>query len=96
MDGASRSQERKHRLRKTKKAGLVVLGVVLVLLLANSCWFTIQEEEQAVVCTFGTPKAVNTIRDLRFKLPLIQTVTKVNTTIQGIAVGYDSARGIYR
>ncbi len=37
----------------------------------------------------GTPKAV-TDPGLHFKLPLIQTVTKVNTTIQGIAVGYDS------
>ena len=89
MNGRKSKPERKHWFQKTKKTGLVVLGVVLVLLLANSCWFTIQEEEQAVVCTFGTPKAV-TDPGLHFKLPLIQTVTKVNTTIQGIAVGYDS------
>ena len=89
INGRKSKPERKHWFQKTKKTGLVVLGVVLVLLLANSCWFTIQEEEQAVVCTFGTPKAV-TDPGLHFKLPLIQTVTKVNTTIQGIAVGYDS------
>ena len=89
MSGRKPKPERKHRFQKTKKAGLVVLGIVLVLLLANSCWFTIKEEEQAVVCTFGTPKAV-TDPGLHFKIPLIQTVSKVNTPIQGIAVGYDS------
>ncbi len=53
MNGRKSKPERKHWFQKTKKTGLVVLGTVLVLLLANSCWFTIQEEEQAVVCTFG-------------------------------------------
>ncbi|MCI8418548.1 MAG: FtsH protease activity modulator HflK [Lachnospiraceae bacterium] len=66
----------------------IVAAVVLVVILANSCWYTIQEEQQAVVCTLGQPKAV-TEPGLHFKIPLIQTVTKVNTTIQGLTVGYD-------
>ena len=41
-----------------------------------------------MVCTFGKPKAV-TEPGLHFKIPLIQSVTKVNTTIQGLTVGYD-------
>jgi len=65
------------------------VAVVLILgLLSTSCWYTIQEEQQAVVCTLGKPKAV-TEPGLHFKIPLIQTVKKVNTTIQGLAVGYD-------
>lgn len=74
--------------KKLKRGAAVILLAALVLLLGSSCWYTIQEEEQAVVCTFGTPKAV-TEPGLHFKLPLVQTVTKVNTTIQGISVGYD-------
>lgn len=76
-----------------KKIRQIVLAVILLLIVfgfASSCWFTIGEEEQAVVCTFGQPRAV-TEPGLHFKLPLIQSVTKVNTTIQGLAVGYDDA-----
>ncbi|MCI8598785.1 MAG: FtsH protease activity modulator HflK [Lachnospiraceae bacterium] len=76
--------------KRTKRTVLAVLLVVIVLVLANSCWYTIQEEQQAVVCTFGKPNAV-TEPGLHFKIPLVQTVTKVNTTIQGLTVGYDES-----
>lgn len=65
----------------------IVVVVVILLLLAKESYYSIQEEEQAVVCTFGSPKAV-TAPGLHFKIPLIQTVTKVNTTIQGFSIGY--------
>ncbi|MCI8559486.1 MAG: FtsH protease activity modulator HflK [Lachnospiraceae bacterium] len=78
----------KPNLKKVKRILTVVVLAALVLAVANSCWFTIQEEQQAVVCTFGQPRAV-TEPGLHFKIPLIQTVTKVNTTIQGLSVGYD-------
>ena len=90
-EGEQPQQNRGRRGTGLKYAKKVFLGAVLVLLavfLASSCWYTIQEEEQAVVCTFGTPKAV-TEPGLHFKIPLVQTVTKVNTTIQGLSVGYD-------
>ena len=76
-----------------KKMGRIMIAVVVVLvalLLGTSSWYTIQEEQQAVVCTLGQPKAV-TEPGLHFKIPLIQTVRKVNTTIQGLSVGYDEA-----
>ena len=65
---------------------IAVVAVVVVILLAGS-WYTVKEEEQAVVCTFGTPHAV-TEPGLHFKIPIIQTVRKVNTTIQGMSIGY--------
>lgn len=67
-------------------AKLVIAGLVIAVLAGNS-YYTIQEEEQAVVCTFGSPVAVTT-PGLHFKIPFIQTVTKVNTTIKGFAIGY--------
>lgn len=67
-------------------AKLVIAGLVIAVLAGNS-YYTIQEEEQAVVCTFGSPAAVTT-PGLHFKIPFIQTVTKVNTTIKGFAIGY--------
>lgn len=82
--------EKKPR-EKTERGFLylkIVLLAILVIFLVNSSYYTIQEEEQAVVCTFGEPKAVTT-PGLHFKIPLIQSVTKVNTTIQGFSIGYD-------
>ncbi|MCR5507286.1 MAG: FtsH protease activity modulator HflK [Lachnospiraceae bacterium] len=71
-----------------KRIAAAVLIVVAIMVIAGS-FYTIQEEEQAVVCTFGVPKAV-TQSGLHFKIPIIQTVSKVNTTIQGFAIGYSS------
>ena len=77
-----------------KGFGVVKILVVVILLamLVSGSYYSIQEEEQAVVCTFGSPKAVTT-PGLHFKIPFIQTVTKVNTTIQGFSIGYQSESG---
>ena len=73
-----------------KKALSIVCMIILVIVAANvifGSFYTIAEEEQAVVCTFGKAAAV-TEPGLHFKIPFIQTVDKVNTTIQGFAIGY--------
>lgn len=67
---------------------LSVLAIFIVLLLALGSVYTIREQEQAVLTTFGIASAV-TEPGLHFKLPLIQSVRKVNTTIQGFSIGYD-------
>lgn len=82
----------KEPLNKDKvKRGLGVIKIAAVIIvlfaIAGGSFYSIQEEEQAVVCTFGSPRAVTT-PGLHFKIPFIQTVTKVNTTIQGITIGY--------
>lgn len=66
---------------------LIVFGAVLALF-GTDCTFQIQEQEQAVVTTFGVPKA-ETETGLHFKIPMLQNVHKVNTTIQGFSIGYD-------
>lgn len=68
-------------------AAKIVLALAVLAVLVGNSYYSIQEEEQAVVCTFGSPKAVTT-PGLHFKIPFIQTVTKVNTTIQGFNIGY--------
>ena len=42
-----------------KVAGIAILAIVILTLVFGS-FYTIQEEEQAVVCTLGSPKAVTT------------------------------------
>lgn len=65
-----------------------VAAVLVVVLLGLNCYYTIGEQEQAVITTFGNPTAVST-PGLHFKIPFIQKVKKVDTTIKGIAIGYD-------
>ncbi len=66
----------------------IVIAVVVVAVLALSSTYQIREQEQAVLITLGQAKAV-TEPGLHFKIPFIQQVKKVNTTIQGFAIGYD-------
>jgi len=66
----------------------IVAVVLVVLILGFNSYYTIGEQEQAVVTTFGRAEAVST-PGLHFKIPFIQGVTKVDTTIKGLAIGYD-------
>ena len=73
-----------------KKFVTFIATFIIVIVAARvvfGSFYTIAEEEQAVVCTFGQANAVTT-PGLHFKIPFIQTVDKVNTTIQGFAIGY--------
>lgn len=83
---AGRGADNRNYKKMTTTIKLVIAAAVVLVLFGNS-YYTIQEEEQAVVCTFGAPNAVTT-PGLHFKIPFIQTVTKVNTTIQGFTIGY--------
>lgn len=72
-----------------KIIGIAVLVIAAVVLLYNSA-YQIREQEQAVLITFGQAKAV-TEPGLHFKIPFVQQVRKVNTTIQGFSIGYNSS-----
>ena len=74
--------------KHAKRTALIAGAVIVVGLFATDCTYQIQEQEQAVLSTLGVPKAV-TETGLHFKLPLIQQVHKVNTTIQGFPIGYN-------
>ncbi len=72
-----------------KKIAIFAVLAVIVLVVVGGSFYSIREEEQAVVCTFGSPQAVTT-PGLHFKIPFIQTVEKVSTTINGFSIGYNS------
>lgn len=80
--------DKKRLLKHIKYAAVVLVVALVVALLGNGMWYQIEEQEEAVVTTFGKAKAVSD-KGLHFKLPVIQKVRKVNTTIQGFAIGYD-------
>ncbi len=70
-----------------KLFGMILVIIVVLVLILNS-FYTIKEDEQAVVTTFGKAEPVNTA-GLHFKVPFIQKVQKVDTTILGLSIGYD-------
>ena len=82
---------------RTTKAVLKLIGIVAVavvaLIILFSSFYTIKEQEQAVVTTFGVPNTVSE-PGLHLKIPFVQKVKKVNTTIKGFAIGYDEATGM--
>ena len=81
---------------KTKKIVKTIAPIVLILLavliLGMGCWYTIGEQEQAVLTTLGKAEAI-TSPGLHFKIPLIQNVEKVNSEIHGMEIGYSDANG---
>ena len=84
------NKPKKNKSKKMKHMKLVVGAAIAAGVLVPAVFgsfYQIQEQEQAVLVTFGKPKAV-TETGLHFKLPCIQEVRKVNTTIQGFPVGY--------
>ena len=67
--------------------GFVIVAIIAIILLFNST-YTIREQEQAVLTTFGVARSVKE-SGLHYRIPFIQKVQKVNTTIQGFSIGYD-------
>ena len=75
--------------KKVKR--IIILGVVAVLLiiLGTTCWYTVDDKQQAVVTTFGKVTGVNDA-GIHFMLPFgIQQAQKVNVNVyQKIELGY--------
>ena len=70
----------------------VILLVVIVLIAAAlvfDSYYTLKDDQYAVITTFGKPQAVSA-SGLQFKIPYIQHVAKVSKTIQGFPLGYRS------
>ena len=74
--------------RRAKRFGTFGLVIAVLLVFGTGSFYNIEEQEQAVLTTFGKAVSV-TAPGLHFKIPLIQRVQKVNTTIQGFALGYN-------
>ncbi len=78
--------------KKTVRRVVIVLVVAVLLVLVSTCWYTVDEKQQAVVTTFGKVTEV-TGAGMHFKLPFgIQQVHKVDVNVyQKIELGYRSA-----
>ena len=72
-----------------KLIGFVVLGVVIAFTVFSSI-YSVSEQEQAVITQFGKVVGVEGA-GLHFKVPFIQDSTRVNTTTQGMPIGYEES-----
>ena len=84
--------ERKNIFKQGGKIAAAVAVVILLMVLAFNAIYTIKEQEQAVITTFGAAKTVSSA-GLHVKIPFVQNVQKVDTTIQGLSIGYDLKTG---
>jgi len=73
---------------------IVIIALILIALAAvfMNSFYELQEDEFAVITTFGTPSVVST-SGLKFKLPIIQHKTIVSKATKGLTIGYDQYSG---
>ena len=78
-------------LKKLKRLLIGVFAVIFLLILAGTCFYTVDDKQQAVVTTFGKVTDV-TDAGVHFKLPFgIQQAKKVDVNVyQKIELGYRS------
>ena len=96
--GNSSGNERNNTQNSTPKNGgnrfygkvaVMIVALLILAVLSFESVYSIGEQEQGVVTTFGHAGSVVT-SGLHFKIPFVQRVTKVNTTILGFPIGYRS------
>lgn len=87
----SSSKPKKNKGNIKKKFVRTVLSIVCVLFLLVlffDSFYSVSETEAAVVTTFGKAE-LNPNKGFQFKIPFIQEVDLVDTTVRGITIGYD-------
>ncbi len=92
--GNKKFKQNMSKLWKTMRWGF--LGLIVVITVFNTVYF-VQEDEYAVIRTFGETAVVET-SGMKFKIPYVQKVQKVSKASQQFSVGYDigSGQSIYK
>ena len=73
--------------RHAGKAASLIIVVLIALLLGMDSFYTISEQEMAVITTFGRPSVLDG-SGLHFKLPISPRITRVSKAITGMQIGY--------
>ena len=83
--------KKKPDLKRAGKTAFVLMLAVILVTLAGTCFYTVDDKQQAVVTTFGKVTDI-TDAGVHFKLPFgIQQVRKVDVNVyQKIELGYSS------
>ncbi len=91
-----RKQKTKPDFRKAGRIAVIVIAALVLVLFAGTCFYTVDDKQQAVVTTFGQVTDI-TDAGVHFKLPFgIQQVEKVDVNVyQKIELGYSSSGSAY-
>ncbi len=90
-DPKPKKEKKMPDLKRAGKSVIVVMLAVVLLMCAGTCFYTVDDKQQAVVTTFGKVTDV-TDAGVHFKIPFgIQQVQKVDVNVyQKIELGYSS------
>lgn len=78
--------------KRTRRLAVLALIVIIVLSVIFNSFYELQEDEFAVITTFGHPSVVSD-SGLKFKIPFIQHKTIVSKATKGFPIGYDIRTG---
>ena len=99
QEGNQQKQARPIKTMKPARTGgglpkwlIPVVILVIILALVGSSVYQLQEDQFAVITTFGRPSVVTT-SGLKFKIPIIQKKDIVSKNVQGFAIGYNPETG---
>lgn len=68
-------------MKKIRKYGTLAVIVIVILMIGTTCWYTVNDKEQAVVTTFGKVTSINDA-GVHLKIPFgIQKVHKVDINV---------------
>ncbi len=81
--------------KKALKGAGIVIAIILIVITGLDTFYTVGETESVVITTFGKATLVDE-KGLHFKIPYVQKATSVDTTVQGIKIGYaEDEQGTY-
>lgn len=78
---------KEYSVKKYPKLIIAVIAVVAVLIMIGQSFYSVREQEQAILTMFGKVIRVDTA-GLYFKVPLVQDVHLIDMTTHGIGIGY--------
>ena len=78
------------QLKGAKRFGILIVCALIIAFGIFSSIYSVSEQEQAVITQFGKVVGVEAA-GLHFKIPFIQQSIRVNTTTQGMAIGYQES-----
>lgn len=79
-------------VKKNPKIFIIIAIIVVALVCAGESFYSVKEQEQAILTMFGKVLRVDTA-GLYFKVPFIQDVHTIDMTTHGIGIGYTIQNG---
>lgn len=74
-------------VKKNPKVIILIVIIILAFLGVNQSFYSVKEQEQAILTMFGKVLRVDTA-GLYFKIPFVQDVHLIDMTTHGIGIGY--------